>query len=156
VLTASSFIPPAVLLYSTDARFAGRTIYRNDVIDRSYNSTYGGFGASGSGMPRHRYGPASLDLGFNPVNPKPPIGEGGGSGIIPRMKEHLAGNYGVVMFYCMTSRAYTINKHGDNYFGPNQARLESHLSNMTQILFNQNTVYIGQDYDGDVNAGLEK
>jgi len=63
-------------------------------------------------MPRHRYGPASLDLGFNPINPKPPINEGGGSGILPRMREHFAGNFGVVMFYCMTSRAYTIKVHG--------------------------------------------
>jgi len=138
---------------SYDPRWPGLTIYRKNLIDRSYNSSYGGFGGS-SIMERHRFGPASLDLGFNKINPKPPIKDGGGSGIIPRMNEFYKGNYGVIMFYCMTSRAYTIRTHGDDYFGPNQTPVEDYLSDITNILFSTedkivSVTYSGRDYDGD-------
>jgi len=136
---------------SYDDRWPGLTILRNDLIDRSYNASYGGF-SPGGWAGAHRFGPMSLDLGFNELAPKPPVGEGGGAGIIPRTKEFLQGNYGVIMFYCMTSRAYTIAKKGDNYFGPNQTPVEVHLSDMTKILFDQKVKYIEtRDYDGDLN-----
>jgi len=132
---------------SYDERWPGLTINRNDLIDRTYNSSYGGY-SPGGWAGNHRFGPMSIDLGFNELSPKPPPGESGGSGIIARTKEHFAGNYGVIMFYCLTSRAYIQSKN-PNYFGPDKTPAEVYLSEMTKILFGQGVKYIeSRDYEG--------
>ena len=83
------------------------TVNRNDLILLSYTYNYGGWvpDSAHPGFPRERYGPASIAIADVPGNsPRPPLGIAGGIGIIPRMREHLIGNYGVIMYYCLRSR----------------------------------------------------
>jgi hypothetical protein len=125
--------------------FAGMTIYRDELIDCTYNSNYGGQGNTGlPNWPRNRYGSTSVDLGFNPVKPKPGPKSDGGSGIIPRMEEIERRNYGVVMFYHIVPMSYVWDRHGDEYYGPNKTPLEDYLSDISKILFDGQMVrYIG-------------
>jgi hypothetical protein len=128
----------------------GAVIYRNDVIDYSYEAYYGSWQPESGNVnfPRRRYGPGSIDLGFDPNTPQPPPGFSAGSGITGRMQDHLEGNYGVVMYYHQVSREYYL-KNRPNYFGPNDAPLETYLSEISRILYGQKTKYVGRDYGGD-------
>jgi hypothetical protein len=94
-------------------------------------------------MPLHRFGPSPIDLGFNESGPKPPIG----NGIKGKIDDHLSSNYGVIMLYHLAAREWTKRKRPKNYFGPNDAPVESYLSDITKILFNKITFYSGPDYD---------
>jgi len=130
-----------------DARWPGLKILRTDLIDRTYNASYGGFASnSGSGMPRHRYGPASISLGWAAGGPEPALGE---SGIRTKSRDLLKYNYGVIMFYHLTSRGWILKNRVKNYFGPGDAGAEYYLSDMTRILFDQPVFYSGPDYGGD-------
>jgi hypothetical protein len=124
----------------------GKTVKNTDVFGLSYDATYGGWKANSSAnMPRSHYGPASVDLTSGIQNTALPAS--GQNGIQNRMNDHLLYNYGVVMFYCLRA-------HSDcawrvpNYYGSANApaRPEYYLSQISNILFKQDTVYKGKDY----------
>ncbi len=124
--------------------YDGKTIKRDDLLDYSYNSHYGGYAStSGNGMPREKYGPAAVDIGFADT-PRPSSVET----ITGNFDSHLRRNYGVVMYYCMRSRAGLKAKY-PNYFGTDNAPLETYLSRISNILHGYDTIYIGDDYPGD-------
>ena len=131
------------------------TVYRDDLLDWSYAVTYGGWSMSRFGTPNHRYGPASIAIADTQNSPRPPIGEHGGAGIQARMKNVLHGGFGVVMFYCLRDRNQLVHgipewglpRFPTGMFGPgNDGRPEAYFSQMTQILFGQNTVFRGRDF----------
>jgi hypothetical protein len=62
------------------------------------------------------------------------------------MEEIERRNYGVVMFYHITSQSYIWNRHGDAYFGPNKTPLQDYLSDISKILFDGKLVnFVGTD-----------
>jgi len=123
----------------------GKTVKNTDVFGLSYDATYGGWKAgSSANMPRERYGPGSVDIGSGIQNRALPAS--GKNGIQNRMYDHLGGGYGVVMFYGLQShRGMAINV--PNYYGENNApaRPEYYLSQISRILFEQDTVYVGRE-----------
>jgi len=124
----------------------GKTVKNTDVFGLSYNATYGGWSSSSSAnMPREFYGPGSVDIASGIQNRALPAS--GVNGIQNRMHDHLGGNYGVIMFYCLrahSSMAWRV----PNYYGEENApaRPEYYLSQISRILFEQETVYRGKDY----------
>jgi len=132
------------------------TAYRDVQLDYGYNSTYGGWlDNSIFGLPRNKYGPVPIALADVKTSPKPPYGAGS-IGIDSKMKNHLYGGYGVVMYYCLRSRnelKYGIPEWGmdpwpANMYGPgNAGRPEAYLSRISRILHGMDTVYEGEiDY----------
>jgi len=124
----------------------GKIVKNTDVFGISYDATYGGWSANSSAnMPRDRYGPGSIDLTSGIQNRALPAS--GANGIQNRIHDHLGGNYGAIMFYCLRA-------HSDcawrvpNYYGEDNApaRPEFYLSQISRILFDQGTVYRGKDY----------
>jgi hypothetical protein len=155
LLRGASYIPESYT-YPTDTAdpsyngdFAGLTIYRKDLLDSTYISSYGGTGGSpweSEGWPRSRHGYTSCDVGFDQITPKPPIKESAGSGIMPIMRDVYRYNYGVVMFYCLRSRASQRKDRPANYFGPNFTPADDYLSDISMILFDgQRVRYNGLD-----------
>ena len=122
-----------------------RTVLLEDVIDYSYEAFYGGWQSkSGFGMPRDRFGPASVELGTIGSTPKPAYGK---NGIEARMRDHLGGNYGVVMYYNMTGREQFENTH------PGIPPFDQYFSDIGRILYGQGVVYIGDDYNVPIFPG---
>jgi hypothetical protein len=116
------------------------------VIDYGYESTYGGWVASsGNGLPKSRYGPASIAVSDISGGPRPPPGRSG-PGVLQRMDDHLKGNYGVVMYYGLMGRKGIKNKFPD-HFGPNNPYPETYFSQIAKTLYGYNVVFIGKDYD---------
>ena len=150
-------IPVSYTLPNThpDPTQRGKVIHRDNLLDISFHAFYGSW-APNSGLPnfpRNRYGPASTAItDTRQTAPKPPPGVFGGSGVVPRMTSHLAGNYGVNMYYCLRSR--TDIREGDlfgnppwpiNLYGADN-RPETYLSEASKILFGMKTVFVGRDY----------
>jgi len=136
----SSKLPPSYT-YPEDwplPEGAPRTIYRDDLIDISYEPYYGSWQAnSQNNLPRSRYGPIAIDLGFNKGGPLPPSGR---SGIQSLIGDHLRLNYGVVMYYGLRERDDP--HYFPSYFGPDNPLPETYLSQITQILHGMDTIYI--------------
>jgi len=142
---------------TTFRNFAGEmtTVYRDEIIDWTYSVAYGGWNPiSRFGTPRHKYGPASIAVADVQSAPRPPFDDMGGTGIRPRMRQVLHGGYGVVMFYCLRSRNQLIYGYPTlnlpnfpaNMYGPgNAGRPEAYFSIISQVLFGQNTIYVGDD-----------
>ncbi|MDR0563142.1 MAG: hypothetical protein LBG73_10720 [Spirochaetaceae bacterium] len=123
----------------------GTEIRLEDVIDCSYEVYYGSWDANSHiGMPRAKYGPASVSIADVSGGPKPPPGRING-GILTRMADHLRGNYGVVMYYCIRSRN-EIQAKWSNYFGSGNPPMEDYFSQISQTIHGQDTVYRGPDY----------
>jgi hypothetical protein len=130
------------------------TLEREKIIDHSYYAFYGGWqqDSANPGFPRGKYGPCSVDAGFDEKSPLPPPARANGSGIIPRMESHLRGNYGVVMYYCLTSKQYLTNRQKAgkmpwNYFGADGDPAETYLSDIGRYLHGQPVYYVGEDYN---------
>jgi len=120
-----------------------RTIRRNDLIAYSYQPYYGSWQAdSAINLPRHRFGPASVAIADVQGSPKPASGK---NGIQAKMEDHLRGNYGVIMYYCLRDRAQIADRF-PNAFGPNNPPPEMYFSQISSRIYGQETVYIGPDY----------
>ena len=116
---------------------SAQTVFMEDVIDYSYYVYYGGWNpSSGFGMPRSKYAPAVIELAVS-ESPKPASGK---NGIQARMRDHLGGNYGVVMYYGMMGRDAYHNRY------PNSPSLDNYFSEISRILYGQDVIYVGQDY----------
>jgi len=123
----------------------GKTVKVTDVFDLSYDSTYGGWRSDSNWNDREFYGPGSIDIASGLQARSLP--ESGQQGIQNSMWRHLDGNYGVVMFYCLRAHS-TMRYLIPDYYGPENApaRPEFYLSQISKILFQEETVYNGKDY----------
>jgi hypothetical protein len=122
----------------------GKTVKMTDVFDISYEPTYGAWKARSSiNMPSGRYGPVSIDIcsGIQPTA-LPPYGR---NGIDAMMQDHLAGNYGVNMFYCLRSHGEMTTRL-PRYYGNQAPNPEVYLSQMSERLFGEKVIYVGDDY----------
>jgi hypothetical protein len=122
----------------------GKDVKMTDVFGISYEPTYGGWQAKSSiGMPNARYGPVSIDVcsGIQPTA-LPPYGR---NGIVNRMEDLLAGKYGVNMFYCLRS-SDEMEQRLNKYYGTAGADITAYLSQISETLFKERTVYNGQSY----------
>jgi hypothetical protein len=110
---------------------------QEEVIDATYAVHYGGWAPNSTiGASKDRYSPCPIDIIATDASPKPSIPT-----LRSRMADHLAGNYGVNMFYCFRSREEVAARsefHGflQEYF----------LSTVSEALFGERTVYRGPDY----------
>jgi hypothetical protein len=131
----------------TPAGGAEVTVAREDILDYFYESTYGGWSANpaNTGVPRSKFGPASIAICDITGGPRPPVGRSG-PGVLQRMDDHLKGNYGVVMYYCLRSRD-EIRTRFVNHFGPDNQSIDIYLSQISQTLHGQKTTYVGRDYE---------
>jgi hypothetical protein len=127
--------------YTQGTTEGDKTVRITSVFDYSFHAYYGNFTAqSNNPMPNGRYGPVSIALSDVGTAPKPAATT---SGIGAAMDSHLAGDYGIVMFYCFRSRNELKERFPD-MFGGNPP--EWYLSMISQTLFGQNTRYAGEDY----------
>jgi hypothetical protein len=138
-IRGGGYIPASMVL-------DGKTVKNTDVFGLSYDTTYGGWKPNSSAnMPRSHYGPGSVDIASGIQTRSLPAS--GRNGIQNRMNDHLQGNYGVVMFYGLQSHE-SCAKNVPNYYGEINApaRPEFYLSQISNILFKDDTVYNGKDY----------
>lgn len=122
----------------------GKTVRMTDVLGISHEPTHVAWKAKSSiNMPSGRYGPVSIDIcsGIQPTA-LPPYGR---SGIDSIMQDYLAGNYGVNMFYCLRSHD-EMARRLPRYYGNQSPNPEVYLSRMSEILFDEKVVYVGDDY----------
>jgi hypothetical protein len=140
---------PRTYTYTDERTGKTVTLNRDDIIDYSYEAFYGNWqkDSGNPDYPRSRYGPVSIDMGFDSGSPKPSPGRSAGSGIIPRMEDHLRGNYGVVMYYHLTSKKYIQLSRPSNYYGSDGAPAETYLSEIGRILHGMEVRYIGDDWN---------
>ena len=114
----SGAVPESFTYPEEHHAFPGLTIYREDVFDVSSDINYGGFrpNSRNPNFPRSKYSPFGIDLGENNVKARP-IESGDGGGLLMRLEDHLYFNTGVIRYYHLTSRAYTLARHGEWYLG---------------------------------------
>lgn len=152
----STQIPESFQLPAHHPTHPNQWIFRDELLDISFQAFYGNWESDSrmpGNWPRGRFGPASVAVAdTRQTAPKPPPGEGAGGGILPRMRSHLAGNYGVMMYYCLRSR-YDL-QFGDpwgrepwppNLFGENNLP-ETYFSQISNILHGMPTEFVGQDF----------
>jgi hypothetical protein len=119
----------------------GKIIKVEDLFEASYGAFYGSWQSSSSYMPKARFGPVAIDIGATEKGAAP---ANVNSGITAFMKQHLAGDYGVNMFYCLRSREEM--KERFPTFFTNGWDPANYLTKMSNILYGYQTVYVGDDY----------
>jgi hypothetical protein len=64
------------------------------------------------------------------------------------MQDHLEGDYGGIMYYCLRDRDEMRLKSGlSKYYGSgNPTDTEFYLTKISEMLFDQETTYIGKNY----------
>jgi hypothetical protein len=141
----------------TDRKGKEVTVLRNDILDYCFSQTYGAWNPNPKsvGFPRDKYGPASIALAdVNGSAPKPSYANVE-HGIQARMKQHLYGGYGVVMYYCLRSRdemrigipVWGIAPWYPEMYGPgNAGKPEAYFTRISEMLHGQKTIYVGRDY----------
>jgi hypothetical protein len=127
------------------------TVYRDDQIDWTFSTVYGTWTPSSTaGTPKHKYGPASIAIADTQNSPRPPYDE-----IESKMRSHLYGSYGAVMYYCLRSRDELRLGRPEigtppfplNMYGPgNAGKPEAYFSKVSQMLYGYETEYVGRDY----------
>jgi hypothetical protein len=111
------------------------------VFDYTFDSFYGSFKAqSANPVPNSKYGPASIALSDLQTAPKPNATP---SGIGATMESVLAGDYGMVMYYCFRSRE-ELKKDFPDVFNGNPP--EWYLSMISRTLYGCDVEYVGPDY----------
>lgn len=133
---------PGQMVFEEDGKSV--TVKNTDVFGISYEPTYGGWVANSAiGMPKEFYGPMSIDIasGIQP-NALPPWGR---NNLEARMRDHLNGNYGVNMFYCLRDHD-TMARRYKSYYGTEGRKCEEYLSVISRTLFGEETVYKGEVY----------
>jgi len=124
----------------------GQVLKIEDYLSACYPANYGswvsnpGSGNEAGHMPRSMFGPMPMDLGYSSTasNPK-------GSAVGGFMDDHLAGNYGVIMYYAL----YDHDGYGEKgYFGDGRNKPEEFFSIISKKLFgaNSSVVYLGDNY----------
>jgi hypothetical protein len=129
----------------------GKTIWRDDYLDWSSYTRYGSTrthslllkeGTETGKFPDSRWGPTPIQFaGANTAGQLiPPFS--GTNDIQTRVADHLAGNYGMFLFYSLRAR----DNIKDNFASFNGRYPEEYFSIMTQTLFGQETEYVGENY----------
>jgi hypothetical protein len=144
----------------------GKTVRVSDYYDYSGEAAYGDWLPSFIGTPNAKYSPIGIDLGGDdqerarpPVFPKEP------GNISARMKQHLAGNYGAIDYYCLLDQTRYAGKNdnlrGDTlkdkqwFFGISPDKRgwsigpEGYLSLISREIFGEDVVYTGDYYPQD-------
>lgn len=136
-----NYLPETMDLPDKDGVVKTRKI--TEVFDYTYEPDYGRWrGTKSNPVPNSRYGPISIALADVDTAPLPPPTA---NGIGQAMKDHLAGNYGIVMYYCFRSRD-EIKDRWPNIYGTGHPEPEYYYSMISSILFGQQTIYVGPDY----------
>jgi len=157
--------------------YKGKMVRVSDYYDYSGEAAYGSWAANSYiSTPASKYAPVGIDLGGgDAARVRPSWDESSGSSIQARMKTHRQQSYGANLFYCLLSRGrydgtytqetltvarppkvtagmvrdladktgfYNKSATDDTNCGP-----EGYLSIISQELFGQNTIYVGDNYD---------
>ena len=127
--------------YTAGTAEGDKVVKIGSVFDYTFHAFYGNFVAqSANPMPNSNYGPISIALSDLQTAPKPSATQ---SGIGAAMENHLAGDYGIIMYYCFRSREELKNNF-PNVFNGNPP--EWYLSKISQPLFGCDVEYVGPDY----------
>lgn len=153
----------------------GEEVRVSDYFDYSGEASYGTWAATSYiWTPHTKYAPVGIDIGGGDASRARPAASGTND-IRTRMRQHLAGNYGANLFYCLLSRARyngmnaapdgTLTPHEGNptdsagnpwramegFFNmsasdPTNIGPEGYLSIISQELYGEKVVYVGDDY----------
>ncbi|MDR0567924.1 MAG: hypothetical protein LBG87_01785 [Spirochaetaceae bacterium] len=128
--------------YTEGTTEGDKTVAITDVFDYSFHSIYGQLKpTSANPMPRSRYGCISVSIADVETAPQPAMTP---SGIDAAMETHLAGDYGMIMYYCFRSRFETTTRW-PNMYGAGKT-VEEYYSRISEPLFGCATQYVGEDY----------
>ncbi|MDR2480693.1 MAG: hypothetical protein LBD07_00160 [Spirochaetaceae bacterium] len=119
-----------------------QTVKASDLFDISFEPYYGSWQANSNFLPRKKYGPISIDIGSTSDGVKP---ANTNYGIVQNMNDHLAGGYGVNMFYCLRSRD-EMQSRFPKFFNRDEWKAEGYLTRISNVLFGEETIYNGIDY----------
>jgi hypothetical protein len=152
------FIPATV-------EWKGKTVTVSDYYTFSGEAAYGQWLESFISSPNAKYSPVGVDMGGDDQNrARPSAAPDSSTGVTVRMKQHLAGNYGAIDYYCLLDRTrykgkndnprgdkledktefFNLSRTDTTNIGP-----EGYLSLISQEIYGEDVVYAGNDYPQD-------
>jgi hypothetical protein len=142
-------------------QWKGKTVRVRDYVDYFHEAVYGSYIATAytPGTPNSRYTPFACDVGGGAASTARPQYGAGYDAIGRYAENHLAGNYGANLFYCLMSRirykdTWT-SPAGDtftpkqSYFGTTGRMPEAYFSLIADRIYGGKVIYEGEDFPQD-------